>query len=345
MSIFTFNPLHDSRWATFIDGHETASIFHTQEWLSALKETYRYEPIVYTTEPPDVPLHNAIVFCKINSWLTGRRLISLPFSDHCDPILDNAKSANRIFDKLREVVSEGRLKYVELRPKSELYKIADVYKAPPCYLHMLDLNPDAVELFGRMHKSCIQRPIKRAQNSGIKYQCGNSEQLLKAFYTLMVMTRRRHQLPPQPINWFRNLIECMGKRLKIRVAYKDDEAIASMITIQHNSVVVYKYGCSNSKFHNLGAMQFLFWQTILEAKSEGMRSMDFGRSDADNPGLIAFKDRWGTTSVPMVYVRWSQEPVHDVSKGSSAEIVKRLFSVMPDSLLKATGKILYRHMA
>src|SRR5260370_39896401 len=47
-----------------------------------------------TTEIYTLSLHDAlpiylesgIVLCRVESWLTGCRLVSLPFSDHCQPI-------------------------------------------------------------------------------------------------------------------------------------------------------------------------------------------------------------------------------------------------------------------
>src|SRR5689334_19011211 len=80
-------PLEDPRWTKFVDEHPRSSAFHTAGWLEALRRTYDYEPIALTTSPPDADLQNAVVFCRVNSWLTGRRLVSLPFSDHCNPLV------------------------------------------------------------------------------------------------------------------------------------------------------------------------------------------------------------------------------------------------------------------
>ena len=52
--------------------------------------------VVYTTSPPSLPLSNGIVLCEINSWLTGRRMVSVPFSDHCEPLLDGPTAAGAI---------------------------------------------------------------------------------------------------------------------------------------------------------------------------------------------------------------------------------------------------------
>jgi hypothetical protein len=61
-----------------------------------------------------------------------------------------------------------------------------------------------------------------------------------------VMTRRRHFLPPHPIEWFRGLIAAFGKDLKIRMASKDGVAVASILTLSHKKSMVYKYGCSDA---------------------------------------------------------------------------------------------------
>lgn len=343
--VYTTDPLHDRRWEQFLSRHSSASLFHSRPWLEAVRRTYGYKPIVYTTSPPAEPLTNGIVLCEINSWITGRRMVSVPFSDHCEPLLDNADRAVALVEELKNSVDARKWKYVELRPSSiDLALFHGAQKAPACYLHMLDLRPAAEEILRRTHKTAIQQPIRRAEREGLVYECGNSEHLLKAFYRLMVQTRRRKQLPPQPIEWFRNLADCFGDRMQFRLAWRENKAAAAIVTLQHKSVLVYKYGCSDTEFHTLGATPLLLWRTVLEAKAAGLTCMDFGRSDANNPGLIQFKDRWGTRSSLLAYVRLSRNQVADVSKSRSSELAKRLFSIMPDALLEITGRLLYRHV-
>lgn len=342
--VHVIDPLRDPRWAEFISRHPSASVFHTPQWLDALQRTYGYTPVVYTTSPPSSPLSNGIVLCQINSWLTGHRMVSLPFSDHCEPLLDSPSSAVVIAQELQNAVAAGKWKYIELRPTGELPAFPGAVRSPACYLHMLDLRPGLEDLFRSFHKDCVQRKVRRAEREALVFESGNSERLLHAFYRLMVQTRRRHQLPPQPIQWFKNLAACMGDRLRIWVAFKTEKAIASILTLRHSDVVVYKYGCSDTASQNLGGTPFLFWKAISEAKDAGLTCMDFGRSDADNPGLIAFKGRWGTKSSQLEYLRWSQKQVTGVTGQPSSDVARRLFALLPDALLQATGRILYRHV-
>jgi hypothetical protein len=128
-----------------------------------------------------------------------------------------------------------------------------------------------------------QRRIRRAEKEGLSYEVG-SGQLLESFYRLLLITRRRHRLVPQPRAWFRNLLECMGNKAQITLARKDGIPVAALFTLRQRSTVMYKYGCSDDVFHNLAAMPFLFWKLIEDSKQSGATTLDLGRSDLDQPG-------------------------------------------------------------
>src|ERR1700683_2878907 len=114
--VHCIEPLKDSRWDRFLQQHPRASMFHATPWLLALSQTYGYEPIAYTTSPAGQDLNNGIVFCRVESWLTGRRLVSLPFSDHCEPLVDATEEQNVLTAALMRIVEDERWSYLELRP-------------------------------------------------------------------------------------------------------------------------------------------------------------------------------------------------------------------------------------
>src|ERR1035437_3847240 len=202
MTVYCLDPLSDRRWVPFLDRHADASVFHTPSWLEALKSTYQFQPVAFTTSPPGSELQNAVVFCRIGSWLTGRRMVSLPFSDHCQPLVRDEESFRSLLSSLQVSFEREKWKYIEMRP---------LYWPPPAvqsdlpvspgdrfHFHRLDLRPDLGSLFRGFHKSCIQRKIRRAERENLTYEEGRSTALLDRFYRLLVCTRRRHRLPPQP---------------------------------------------------------------------------------------------------------------------------------------------------
>lgn len=345
MSVYKLNPLQDLRWQRFVDRHPHGSLFHTTLWLEALRRTYGYEPVVYTTSPPGKELLNGLVFCRIRSWVSGGRLVSLPFSDHCEPLAAPDDMAE-LMDWLNASRHGKHWKYIEVRPTSApgALRKYDATSSETFSWQVLDLTPGLDTLFHNFHKSCVQRKIHRAQRENLIYEEGRSDELLKKFYELVLLTRRRHGLPPQPLVWFRNAIACLGSSLLVRVASKDNQPVAGMVTIQYKDTLVYKYGASDSRFNNLGGNFLLFWRSIQDAKRDGLLKFDFGRSEADNSGLVTFKQNWGAVSLPLAYYRLpARQPFH-LSSGWRARLAKRVFSIMPDSLFAATGKLLYRHI-
>jgi len=346
MSVYTLNPLQDPRWTAFVSVHPRTSIFHTPGWLEALHRTYGYAPVVYTTSAPGSPLTNGIVFCRIRSWLTGRRLVSLPFAEHCEPLVENPWEYKEILDALQSTLDTEKYKYVELRPQStNVLTENGVQKSDAYCFHSLDLRPSFEELFQKFQKDSIQRKIRRAEREELSYEEGRSEALLNQFYHLFVVSRRRHGVPPPPILWMRNLVASLGDRLKIHVASKSGTPIAGIVTLRHRDAMVYKYGGSDAALHNLGGMPFLFWKAIQSAKNDGVLQFEFGRSDYDNPGLITFKDRWNSERSELTYWRLPSQgaPLHDQWKGK-LKYAGRIFACMPDGLLAASGRILYRHV-
>lgn len=71
--VWVINPLQDDRWSGFVDRHPNSSLFHTIGWLKALRSTYGYEPVAFTTSAPSEDLTNALLVCVVQSLLTRGR--------------------------------------------------------------------------------------------------------------------------------------------------------------------------------------------------------------------------------------------------------------------------------
>jgi hypothetical protein len=344
-AIYSIDPLRDPRWAELSERHPRASVFHTRGWLEALRRTYGYEPVAYTTDPPGTELTNGVVLCRVRSLVTGRRLVSLPFSDHCEPLTERPEDLKSLLDFLETKRTEEGWKYVEIRPRAcgEVPLLGMGPARRYCF-HTIDLGLGLDQIFRRFHKDSTQRKIRRAERENLTYEEGRGEALLEKFYTLLLRTRRRQHLPPHPRAWFRNLSECLGDNMKIRVASNDGRPIASILTLSLNDVMIYKYGCSDERFHNLGGMHLLLWTAIQEAKRTGCRELDLGRSDFDNPGLITFKDHWGAARSQLTYWRNPAPLVPVAATALARRLVKFGCAHAPDRLLIAVGDVLYKHI-
>src|ERR1700727_2593323 len=114
--VYEIYPLGAPRWGSLLRRNPHASVFQSYAWLDALRRTYGYEPIAFTTSAPDEDLENAIIFCRVESWLTGKRLVSLPFSDYCELLIDDAAKLRQLVGALETKAFEEKWRYIELRP-------------------------------------------------------------------------------------------------------------------------------------------------------------------------------------------------------------------------------------
>jgi hypothetical protein len=336
------DPLADTRWDELVARHGDSSIFHTRGWLEALRKTYGYQPVVYATAR-DTQLEEAIVFCKIKSRLTGSRLVSLPFSDHCQPLAKGA-ALHAILSYVREKAS---LRYVELRPLTcdpQEPGDAGFTVSERTSFQTIDLRPELPVLFKQMHDSCIRRKIKRAEREVLTYEVGRSEELLQKFRHLLFLTRRRHKLPPQPAAWFQNIAALLGESMRVHLLSKDGVPAASILTLHFGQQVTYKYGCSDARFNNLGGTPLLFWKVIQQAKEEGATLLDLGRSDYSDPGLIAFKQHLGAHTTELCYYRTPAVAQRTAKAGRARIWAGDLLARLPDGLFGATGELFYRHL-
>jgi lipid II:glycine glycyltransferase (peptidoglycan interpeptide bridge formation enzyme) len=211
-------------------------------------------------------------------------------------------------------------------------------------LHRIDLRYDLATLFNNFHKSCIRRKIGRAEREGLEYEAGRSESNLTEFYRMLVLTRRRQGLPPQPMAWFRNLRDCFGEGLTIHIASKNGRPIGAVFTLLYKGTLVYKYGCSEAAFHSLGAMPMLFWKAIQSGKHHGAQEFDLGRSDMDNPGVSAFKQHLGASGSELAYFRLGGNRIPTSTTSVPWRIASTVFTRMPGLLAQMAGSVLYRHM-
>lgn len=344
LDLHNFDPCADARWQRFLERRSDASVFHTVGWLEALRRTYDYEPVVYTTSAPAAEIREALLFCRINTWLSGRRLVSVPFSDHAALLVDADYGLQRLLSLVQEEAGAKSCKYIEIRPATDLSSnLVGLEQSAVFSWHKLALDEGLDAIYRSFHKNCIQRKIRRAEREGLEYKEGGSEELIQQFYDLLLLTHRRHGLPPQPISWFRNLNDCLGDMFTIRVASKNGVPIASIITLTYKQSMIYKYGASDARYHNLGGMPFLFWRAIQDATRSGLKEVDMGRSNCTNTGLVSFKERLGAQANKLVYWTYPGKSRPDPNRWD-VRAARSIFALLPTAILSATGRLLYRHI-
>jgi hypothetical protein len=342
-NIEVVSPREHKNWNDLLKRNYKSSFFHTSNWADVLQKSYGYKPI-YFTIPGEDHLLNLLPVMEVESLLTGKRGVCLPFTDYCEPL---AESSQQFRDLMNAAIVLGRRrkwKYLEIRGGEEFLPMEKPVQS--FYGHNLDLSLGQKQIFSNLRDS-TGRNIKKARKENITVTISTSMQSLKEFYRLNAMTRKEHWLPPQPYYFFERLYDSILTKDMgfIATAFTKNTPIAANIYLYSGDKVIYKYGASDKAFQRLRANNLLTWEAIKWSCDRGYKSFCFGRTEPENEGLRQFKNGWGAREYIIKYYKYDFRENAFTGKSSSINpLYKKIFKTLPIAVLNILGKILYRHM-
>ena len=338
------NPLKSPNWDALVTSHPDFSFFHGTAWARVLADTYGFVPHYFCADSaaaePVLPL------MEVDSWLTGRRGIALPFTDECAPLGTNKIALGKLF---QDALAFGKLrgwKYIELRGGRNLLD-GDAPASLSFYGHHLELGADESGLLGKM-ESAVRRAVRKAEKDGVTVEILQSREAVLIFYQLQCLTRKKHGLPPQPREFFMNihrhiLSENQGM---IAVASHRDRPIAASVYFFLGGRAVYKYGASDAACQHLRGNNLVMWEAMKWLARKGMKRLHLGRTSIFNEGLRRFKLSLGAHEEKIEYVKFDLRQNRFVTEVDGvAGWHNRVFRVMPAFASRVAGRILYRHWA
>jgi len=342
MSFKIINPLEHPEWDELLLTNENSSLFHTSNWARVLCESYNYKPL-YFTEIENNRLKALIPVIAINSILTGKRGVSLPFTDECHPIVDDNDQFIVSLKKLIKYGKKAGWKHIEFRGGQDTFKESPTSES--YYSHTLDLDRDEQKIFSTF-KSNTKRNIKKGVKKNIKVKILCTLESVKYFYRLNCLTRKDHGLPPQPYHFFEKIYENIISQKKgfVVLAYYQNKPVAGAVYFHFNGQAIYKYGASDKRFQHLRPNNLVMWEAIKWYAQNGFKSFSFGRTEPENTGLLQFKRGWGTTEEKINYYKYNIKENTFIKERSKVKSSYKLFKIMPVPILRFTGTLLYRHI-
>jgi Acetyltransferase (GNAT) domain len=343
MNIEIVNPITHPGWDQLILSHEGYSFFHSSAWASVLSEPYGYKPLYFTIFDGDT-ISACLPVMEVNSLITGRRGVSLPFTDRCEPLVSDPVQFDALLAYAKEHGKKAGWKYIELRGGTTF--LPGVGPSVSYLGHRLDLASGEVALFSALRDS-TRRNIKKAEKEGVEVTVSDTADAVAAFYELNQITRKHHGLPSQPFSFFRAIhghVLSKGLGFVVLALYRG-KPVAASVFFHFGRTALYKYGASTLKHQQVRANNLAMWKAIERLSRRGLESLCFGRTDIDHGGLRQFKAGWGAQEYPINYYRHDlrqdkfvaqQHPLNGFSK--------MIFGKLPVPVLNVIGSLAYRHM-
>ena len=344
MNIVCVDPRTDLLWCKLV--HQVrSSVFHSPNWIQVLSETYGWEARAYVLLDDHGEPKAGIPFCKIEDML-GERIVALPFSDYCDPLVDDAECWRFLVDRLlpQHCPIIVRCLHNSLPLRDERFNLVKEAK-----WHRLDLRPDLDTLWRSMHDS-THRAIRKSQRAGLEVRVAQSENELRAFFEMHLRIRKyKYGLLAQPYSFFQNIWRYFVEAHHgfLLVAVHDGKIVAGDFFLDWKDTLYYKFNASLPDDLSHRPNDLLIWEGIHRGKDLGLAYLDFGLSDADQEGLIRYKRKFGTEEKTISFLRCSlngsSTPAHKEIRELLGKLTNRFTDhLVPDAITERAGEDLYR---
>jgi len=345
----------DSReWDAYLEASRSATVYHTLEWRSILEDVFGYETRYAICRNGVGDVAALLPIALVRSWITGNRVVSLPFSQYGGLLISDPEALECIVEHLRIYLRHG-FQYVQLRAREPLeqnsvmrssLRLSEYYSR--CVIPLENRNED--DVWNSMHKNSVRRAINRSSRAGVRVEFGLRLNGINQVRDLMLQTCKKHGVPP----YSPRLLKAIGDVLvpknlaKILLAKLDNKIIATLILFTMNREAIYAYNFSDPNYLKSDPNNALIWAAIKWSLKSGLREFDMGISSPQDNKLLSFKMRWGAIEdkLPEYFLATGNQK--DIVSDRRASLKYRLASfawrfLLPDFLTATIGPRLISH--
>jgi hypothetical protein len=289
-------------------------------------------------------LVEALPLMEVASRWTGRRGVSLPFTDACAPLCTQGTDGSNIYREAMDCGRKRGWKYLECRNYDAAWERST--RSLEFFGHLIDLGVGVDRLFSGLD-GATRRAVRKAETAGLKVEFGTDRESVRAFYRLHCGTRRRHGLPPQPFRFFENIqrhILGLGRGF-VAIARMGNQPAAAGIFFYHGGEALYKFGASDFRLQRYRPNNLMMWAALRRCAEAGLAILNLGRTSLSNEGLRRFKLGLGAVETRLQYAKYdflSKQFVVDVDRVEGW--FNHVFSRLPLPVLRLAGAALYPHL-
>lgn len=339
-------------WDAFVETHPHGRFVHLTGFKKVVEEVYGLRPNYWL-------FHDGgrirAVFPSFfhRGCITGRRLISQPFSEYGgilfapDAGTDERRAVlsglPRVLERSRE---KARLAYLEIRGFPDLLEgEAGLFQRVGLGERaVLPLDP-GLKLWDKVDYS-VRKNVRRARASGLESRLvETAADIRETFYPLHLRSLKRLGSPPHPLDYFVKLHAHLGDRMRITAAWLGGRPVAALIGWVVGRSVQITDIASDERFFRYRPSDLLHFELIDWAIGRRFSLFDFG--PARYEGQRRYKKKWGVELLEYSHycfpARKGRAPLSD--QALPVRAARSLWRHVPRGLASRVGRRLRRELA
>ncbi len=284
----------EARWDEFVRSCPQATFFHLSPWAGILEEVFGFRTYFLYAQRAN-RLEGVLPLALVESWLTGRALVSLPLCIEAGVAAINAEAHAALLAEASLIARQLKVRHLEVRSRQQQ---AEGWPTQDLYVRfekpILDDDEANMAAIPRKQRAMVRKGV----SAGLRSQVDAD---LAGFYALYADNMRRHGSPAHSRGFFSRLLEAFGEDVQIlTVRSPRGEALSSVLSFYFRDTVLPYYAGDVACARDFHANDFKYWALMCEARSRGCKVFDYGRSKQGS-GSFAFKKNWGCEPQPLHY--------------------------------------------
>jgi CelD/BcsL family acetyltransferase involved in cellulose biosynthesis len=320
------------------------SLFTSPPWITAVSDTYGFLPSSSVVVDESGSPRAGMAWTDVSD-MRGRRRLALPFCDRADPIAADGTDWQALAgDALTDDDVPLTLRCLDTSPAVEDPRFTCTGDAA---WHTTPLTLPLDELHSAFRPQ-TRRNIATAERAGVEVILSAEAEAVREYHRLHVeLRKRKYRLLAQPREFFDRIWKAFSPADAIRTALAmvDGRPVAGALYLVWQDTVYYKFGASHAEYLPLRPNDTIHWHMIRWAHARGLRMLDWGLSDLDQPGLVRYKRGWASVEGRIRTLNAGGPP-----RGRRADVEETLSTItdlltdpsVPQAVTERAGAALYR---
>jgi CelD/BcsL family acetyltransferase involved in cellulose biosynthesis len=341
--VVAVDPRADPRWALLAAG-PAGSLFASPPWISVLCEEYGFVPTARVLVDESGEPSAGFTWIRISD-LRGERISSLPFSERVEPFVQDRETWSRLASDVLKSGVPFTMRCFEDSPVASHEGLDRIGEAA---WHGTPLDAPLEEISAGFSPKARQM-LRASERRGVRTRVCTDLAAVREFHRLHVgLRKQKYGLLAQSVTFFERLWEAFASENGVLTVLAEDDGVpvAGAMYFVWNDTLYYKFGASRPEHLRLRPNEAIAWAAMRWAKEHGIRLLDWGLSDLDQPGLLSFKRKWGGLERTIVTLRHSGAAVRSSEEFQDllGELTE-LFTddAVPSDVAARAGASLYRY--
>lgn len=307
-------------WDAFIKCQYDGTLFHTTAWMKAVARCFQHQPHSLAARRGGRVV-GVLPLLLVESRLTGRRLISMPYAVAGGPLFADETARKSLEEGLRALQAALDVEQAEIRSEHARFRDAAALEGYVKFERALPATEaDVLTSVPRKARAVIRHAMERER---LIITEGAAQ--LPLMWRLYALNMRRLGSPAYPMRFLKALLaemrsgddlggvehrayrtiaqdgSCPAAGHRITVAWRRGRPVAGLVSFAFKDrLLPYFYGC-RPEARECGAAHYLYYDLMRWGVARGFALFDFGRSRVTNRGACEFKRLMGFEPRPLGY--------------------------------------------